>query len=248
MEINGRTFSIILSLSKNRNAWARLRGDRIAISIPSRWPVSERKRSAEDLLKRAVRSIEKGRWKPGNNSKIELSHGQMVHALGRRFAIRFVPSDAFGSRVSKDGVVEIRVEERHPDKAKLASAHAKRRIVEAVMPELEERVKTLNERHFQASLGKISMRDNTSRWGSCSPRNDISLSFRLLMLPNEILDYVIVHELAHTRYRSHGPRFWGLVEKAIPDHKERRRWLREKGWQTQTKKEGQQRISDFFEC
>jgi predicted metal-dependent hydrolase len=49
-------------------------------------------------------------------------------------------------------------------------------------------------------------------------------------MPEDILDYVIVHELAHTKYRSHGPRFWALVEKVMPDHREKRRWLGKNGW------------------
>ena len=146
----------------------------------------------------------------------------------------------------------MRVAEGHPKSRELASALARTRIVEAVMPSLEERVKELSQRHFEARIGKMSVRDNSSRWGSCSPKGDISLSFRLLFLPAPILDYVIVHELAHTKYRSHGPRFWGLVEKAVPDHRERRKWLRKNGWKFPAMEGGaarecQQKLVDFPE-
>lgn len=249
LEINGRMFSVSWELSRNRNAWARLKGETIVIRLPSRWPKSERKEIGEKLLKRVVRSIEKGKWKPEDNQKVEFSHGQKLMAFGRQFEIAFIPSDRFGSKRVKGKLVEVKVVEDHPEKTKMASNLAKKRIVEAVMPSLLEKVNVLNDEHFGADIGKLTVRDNKSRWGSCSPGGDISLNFRLLFLPEEILDYVIVHELAHTKYRSHGVRFWGLVEKAIPDHMERRKWLREKGWQFPSeKREGQQKIVDFLEC
>ena len=82
-------------------------------------------------------------------------------------------------------------------------------------------------------------------------------------MPEGILDYVVVHEIAHTRYRSHGMRFWGLVESVMPDHLARRAWLRKNGWDyprsepaseeslaaemEEARKEGQLRIADFME-
>jgi predicted metal-dependent hydrolase len=65
------------------------------------------------------------------------------------------------------------------------------------------------------------------RWGSCSPHNRISLSWRLVTTPPSVIDYVIVHELAHIREKNHGSRFWHCVESIMPDHRERRRRLRE---------------------
>jgi len=67
------------------------------------------------------------------------------------------------------------------------------------------------------------------RWGSCSPDNKLAFSFRLIMMPPEIIDYVIVHELMHIREKSHSTRFWKLVEEAMPQYKIHRRRLRELG-------------------
>ncbi|HSB47033.1 MAG TPA: M48 family metallopeptidase [Candidatus Bilamarchaeum sp.] len=229
IEIGGTTFSVDTVPSANRNAVAKLRGRTIVISLPSRWPASEKERVWKSLLGRAVRAIERGKWKPESSSKVEFSHGQKIFALGKEFEIAFVPHSRFRSR-TVGRRIEINTVEGHPEMASRASRLVRRELEKALMPELEARVHELNRRHFCASLGGISLRDNTSRWGSCSPDGSISLSIRLLFMPGEILDYVIVHEIAHTRYRSHGPRFWALVERAVPDHKGRRKWLRENGW------------------
>lgn len=68
-----------------------------------------------------------------------------------------------------------------------------------------------------------------SRWGSCGPNGSINFSWKLIMAPLNIIDYVVVHELAHITERNHSARFWDKVSAALPDYKERRKWLRENG-------------------
>jgi predicted metal-dependent hydrolase len=72
----------------------------------------------------------------------------------------------------------------------------------------------------------LSFRRNRSLWGSCSGRNRISLNTRLLLLPDPLIDYIIVHELCHIRHKNHSREFWNLVERFLPDWKERRKALR----------------------
>lgn len=77
----------------------------------------------------------------------------------------------------------------------------------------------------------LYLRDPRSRWGSCGPDGRIMLSLRLVMAPPDVFRYVVVHELCHLRWRGHGPRFWGLVERQMPDYGKPYRWLREHGGQ-----------------
>jgi predicted metal-dependent hydrolase len=67
------------------------------------------------------------------------------------------------------------------------------------------------------------------RYGSCSPDNKLSFSWRLVMSPLAVMDYVIIHELMHIKEKNHGGRFWELVETAMPDYKKHRHWLRDHG-------------------
>ncbi len=68
-----------------------------------------------------------------------------------------------------------------------------------------------------------------TRWGSCSSRGSLSFTWRLIMAPLEIVDYVVVHELAHLVEKNHGPNFWELVGKIVPDYKQKRDWLKQNG-------------------
>ena len=73
---------------------------------------------------------------------------------------------------------------------------------------------------------KLNVRDQKSRWGSCSSNGSLSFSWRLIMAPPHVLDYVAAHEVAHLREMNHGPRFWALVAKTMPQCDESKRWLR----------------------
>ncbi len=80
---------------------------------------------------------------------------------------------------------------------------------------------------LQVSPVAITIRDQRSRWGSCSRAGRLSFSWRLVLAPPEVLETVVVHELAHLRVFGHGPRFWDLVAGRVPEYKRWRRWLRD---------------------
>jgi predicted metal-dependent hydrolase len=86
---------------------------------------------------------------------------------------------------------------------------------------------------FAADLGvtykRLTIRDGRSRWGSCSSAGGLNFSWRLILTPPAVLDYVVVHELAHLRELNHSPRFWALVAAHCPDYQLQRKWLKERG-------------------
>lgn len=76
-------------------------------------------------------------------------------------------------------------------------------------------------------FGRIEVRNQRTRWGSCSSKGTLSLNWRLVMAPPAVLEYVVVHELAHLEEPNHSPAFWSIVERWVPDYEDRRTWLRE---------------------
>jgi predicted metal-dependent hydrolase len=89
----------------------------------------------------------------------------------------------------------------------------------------ENKLKQFNE-HYNYKYGKITIRDQSTRWGSCSAKGTLSFNYKILHLPPELLDYIIVHELCHLKEMNHSQKFWDLVAQIIPDHKIRRRKLK----------------------
>jgi len=82
---------------------------------------------------------------------------------------------------------------------------------------------------FGFRYGRVAIKEQKSRWGSCSRAGNLNFNWRLLLAPVSVLDYVLTHELAHLKELNHAPAFWRLVARGCPDYKLQRRWLREHG-------------------
>lgn len=79
------------------------------------------------------------------------------------------------------------------------------------------------------SYGRIAIRHQRTRWGSCSSRGNLNFNCLLMAAPDYVQNYVVVHELAHLKEMNHSKRFWAVVADVLPDYKEARRWLKENG-------------------
>jgi predicted metal-dependent hydrolase len=168
-----------------------------------------------------------------DKSKILFRNGQTVTVLGKRFDLSVEQNIPIKCSVAKLNGNMVNIYIAAGTDRRRANEHvlnlARRAISTAVLPLVDQRVREFNSRYFDSVVGKIRLKDNMSNWGSCSARNNINLDFRLLFAPPEILDAVIVHELAHTKHRNHSREFHDAVSRAIPDSREKMRWLRQNG-------------------
>jgi hypothetical protein len=94
--------------------------------------------------------------------------------------------------------------------------------------ELVPKLHELAARHA-LTVGRVTIRNQRSRWGSCSRNGSIALNFRLVQMPSDVCEYVLLHELMHLTQQNHSVRFWRLVERACPDFREAERWLKTEG-------------------
>ncbi|MEM6965243.1 MAG: SprT family zinc-dependent metalloprotease [Bacteroidota bacterium] len=131
----------------------------------------------------------------------------------------------------KNGVIHLKLSQ-HDSEAHLQKAikHLLSRVVaQDYKPEMVRRVNELNNMHFKRPVKSLNFKYNQTNWGSCSSKGNLNLSTRLLFAPEEVVDYVIIHELAHLIEMNHSSRFWRLVSNAMPDYKMKEKWLKENG-------------------
>lgn len=126
--------------------------------------------------------------------------------------------------------------QREKMKLRQTQVRAEKPLSETELRELGNRaLSVIPERvsHYAAVLGvtwgRITIRNQRTRWGSCSAQGNLNFNCLLMLAPPEVLDYVVVHELCHRLEMNHSQRFWQLVLSVLPDYKERRKWLKENG-------------------
>lgn len=78
-------------------------------------------------------------------------------------------------------------------------------------------------------FGRITVREQKTRWGSCSSKGNLNFNWKLMMMPEPVIDYVVIHEIAHRKHMDHSRNFWKEVENILPDYKEKRDWLKING-------------------
>lgn len=106
------------------------------------------------------------------------------------------------------------------DEIEQLSAEAK-----CVFPEMAARYAAL----MGVDYGRITIRNQKTRWGSCSSKGNLNFNCLLMLAPREVQEYVVVHELAHRKEMNHSPRFWSIVESVKPNYIQARKWLKEEG-------------------
>ena len=142
------------------------------------------------------------------------SEGELHPYLGQQRPIRFakVPPQAEA----------ICLPETSRGHAREALAAWYRAEAAQILPELLQRLSERTDLH----PARVRLSSALTRWGSCSSKGTISLAWRLILAPPEIIEYVIIHELVHLKVHNHSKQFWDGVQASLPDYKVRRAWLR----------------------
>lgn len=215
IQYGGETFLLDIERSPKARRM-RLRIDRLGRRAVLVLP----RRASESLGLAFARS--KADWIAGQISKLPekkiFADGMPLSFLGRDVVIHHSPAARRGVWMS-DGVIWVSGQ----------AEHLARRVRDFLKEEFREyasrKVRETAEK-LGVKISRISVRDTTSRWGSCSRDGHISLSWRLGLAPVHVLDYVIVHEAAHLRQMNHSPAFWQVVEGVCPEYKLAELWLK----------------------
>ena len=216
LQVGGRAVPLLLvQNSRARRYLLRLRPDgTVWVTIPRRGTAS----AARDFAARNVGWLEQQLQRLAAQPK-----APVVWALGTQILFRgeSVCLEPESAGVVRFGTERVKVPVATADLRPAIQKHLRQRAAR----ELPVRLAELAARHGIV-VNRISVRNQKSRWGSCSRRGTISLNWRLIQLPGWVSDYIILHELAHRRQLNHSEKFWQEVARLCPEYREAALWLR----------------------
>jgi len=162
----------------------------------------------------------------GVSPETPLATGTRLQLLGAERTLRIVREDRRRPSITlTESEIIVRLTPESPEEIRPLLGRWIRSQAESFIP---ARVSELN-RQWNFSYAGITVRNQRTRWGSCSRKGALSFNWRLIILPPEVADYLICHELAHLKYLDHSPRFWTLVGRICPSFRQSERWLRRHG-------------------
>jgi predicted metal-dependent hydrolase len=196
----------------------------VMVTAEGRVVVTMPRRTSKENLARALEKH--GTWIERKVAERKAAWGQLkegeAYLLGEAFQL-MVLKGGLGSVVLNDKEIRVPLPEGADLWPRLVTWYAERAWMR-----LQERVS-----YFGACMGlaagPIELKGWKRRWGECHPDGTLKFNWRLILLPTEIIDYVVVHELAHLKVPGHNPSFWGVVAKVLPDYAARRQWLNQSG-------------------
>jgi predicted metal-dependent hydrolase len=193
-------------------------------TIPRRGTLAEARRFVSENETWLAENWKRHRQSPRGPQPVGV--GGAVHLAGREVVVERLESTRDGFERYRLGEIEFDGAEGAGDLRPAVEA-ALRRHAGRILP---DRVKALAAEHqFTDRVRRVSVRNQRTRWGSCSRRGVISLNWRLVQVPETVRDYIILHELAHLLQMNHSPRFWAEVQRLSPGYEASEAWLKQHG-------------------
>jgi len=158
--------------------------------------------------------------------------GNYLQVGERKYLLQIIETDASVFKGSlRQGTITLTLfQNADPrERNKAIKTILSRLVAKDFLPYITQKVTEINAQYFKKEIKAVRLKYNHSNWGSCSTDRNINLSTRLLFAPNPVIDYVIVHELAHLYEMNHSDRFWQIVQSVMPEYQKCEKWLKKNG-------------------
>lgn len=226
-----RKYDIFIQLERRNSTRVSITQRGINIRLPKSLSKLRRELEISRYIDWAVKILKE---KPILKEKMRIyEHTGYLHTLSKVYQIDIKMRDSIKNFSKIDGnYLKFMISNKYNTKSiqEYISKKTRKMLAKAHLSELKAHVNRLNEKHFNLKINKISYVYTKSRWGVCkSNLREIDLSTRLLLAPLVILEYVIVHEIAHLIEPNHSRRFWNIVKSVDNRYKEKANWLKKNG-------------------
>lgn len=161
--------------------------------------------------------------------KKHYADGDVFSIGGQHFLLEFIEKDTPSGiiKLMHEGVLRVTLPTQTGyNRQKLIKNLLIRFSQRYFLSDMHRRVHYFNDRYFNKEIESVRLKYNTSNWGSCSTGKNLNFSVRLYFAPDEVINYVVIHELAHLVEMNHSPRFWKIVADIMPDYKDKEKILK----------------------
>lgn len=232
LEVQGKEVLIKISYESRKNVQASFEGDFVMLRMPHLLSAEQQQEQLDWFSKWVEKQFEENPDLEINFFGRGYKDGDKLKIGDREYTLKFTFTDEESHESNlKNQVIYMNLS-KHDTKPHLQKAIKQllsQIIAQDFTPEITKRVNELNNLHFQVPIKSINFDYNYSNWGSCSDTGDITFCTRILFAPKDVIDCVIIHELAHLIELNHSDKFWKLVKDAMPDYDEKKKWLDENG-------------------
>ena len=151
----------------------------------------------------------------------KFTSGQSISLFGKKILIQHAPEKRWGARIEKDILY-----------VSGGSEFTHRRVKDFIKKEAQKKFLSLSQKlatKINCSVNDVVIKDTKSRWGSCSSLNNINYNWRLALAPQEVIDYIVAHEVSHLAHQDHSEEFWECVATLCPNYETGQEWLKQHG-------------------
>ncbi len=225
---NDKKYILRIFIEKRRSTYMSI-GKNVNIRVPIYFSEKRQNEQILSMKNKFIKYLEKDEDRFAPVLYKSYSSGDSICVLNKVYSLNMVyklKKTASAKLIDSKIHLSLPLNQSKEDQDKQVSILINKILEKDMLFVIKSKVDYYNNLYFKQDLKSVSLKNNSSKFGSCSHDKKLIFSTSLLVAREDIIDYVIVHELAHTIQHNHSKRFWGIVEKIIPDYKKKNKWLR----------------------
>lgn len=228
LSINSTLYKVNIITENRKNSRVSITKTGINIRLTKYLTEIQRKEQIRSFLSWAENTIIKKNISFPNKYR-EFKNGDTLKIYDKTIVLEILESkkQSVSGKINQEKLTaslpnNLKNEERQKYMSKIVS----RLLAKNYKTKISAKLHAFNKTYNFGEINQIRLKNNSTNWGSCSSKNNINVSIRLLLAPEYVVDYVLIHELCHLQHRNHSQNFWNLVEHCCPAYKEAEHWLK----------------------
>ncbi len=230
IDVNGENVPVRILFEARFNNRVTVNKNGILIRVSERQPKEEQRKNIDTLLKWAKEKLGDKPELLDSLPQRKYLNGEVLKMGDYEFVISIFYHDLAKSsaKIFRNNIVLSLAKGLTQEAEENACSYLVAKcLCKFFQPVVSQRIHELNDRYFRKEIKSVKMKHATSFWGHCSHHGNIVISVRLMFAPAKMIDYVLIHELAHLIHHNHSDRFWKVVEQVMPDYQNAEKHLRE---------------------